>query len=105
MSTDLDLVLTKVENLTLDELLTVQEKIIRQVRTRTVPPTQPIPEPKKRVRLPHAYRRTAEEIEASLKAIFTPEELARMGQTDFSKIKIGPKSASEMLNEDREDRF
>ena len=49
--------------------------------------------------------RTREEIEALLATIFSAEELAAIGKTDFSKLPIGAKSLSEMVNEDREDRF
>jgi hypothetical protein len=30
-----------------------------------------------------------------------PEELAEIGKTDFSKFSVGPKSLSEMVNDDR----
>ncbi len=115
MSVNLEQVLSQVRNLGVSELLTIQETITQELRRKT-DPTQPVPDPTptveagatsapRRIHLPHAYRRTPEEIEASLAAIFTPEELAQIGTTDFSKLPIGPKSASEMLNEDREDRF
>jgi hypothetical protein len=104
MSADLELVLSKVENLELNELLMVQEKVLRQMKTKSsTAPSKGQSELK--VKLPHAYRRTPEEVEASLASIFTSEELKNTGKTNFDSIQIGPKSASELLNEDREDRF
>jgi hypothetical protein len=67
----------------------------------SVEQTQPI----RRVKIPGAYRPTAEEIEASLASIFTPEELAEIEKVDLSKLPTGLKSVTEILNEDREDRF
>ncbi len=107
MSVELDLILSNIKKLSVEELTTIQETVAAELRQQAesiLAPSQYKASPL-RIRLPHAYQVTAEEIEASLAAIFTPEELAQLGKTDFSKLPTGPKSASEMLNEDREDRF
>ncbi len=105
MNIDLDLVLAKVKGLSVSELLTLKETIqteLQQKQSEVEPAQAGQP---RRVIIPGAYRRSREEIEAQLATLFTPEEMAQIGKTDFSKIPIGPKSASEMINEDREDRF
>ncbi len=106
MSLDLGIILKQVENLSFDELLTVQEQITRQLRAKNPAPTvqtQTNNQPNRRLKIPGAYQPTAEEVEASLAAIFTPEEIAQIGKTDFSKFSFpaGSKSLSEMINEDR----
>lgn len=106
MSADTDLISEKVRNLSVSELLNLQQIIIEELRKKTgVAQNGEKSNSTGHVRLPHAYRLTREEVEASLAVIFSPEELARLGKTDFSKLANGPKSASEMLIEDREDRF
>jgi len=105
MSIDLDLVLAKVKGLSVAELLTVKETIqseLQQKQSATEPAQAGQPQ---RVIIPGSYRPSKEQIEAELARLFTPEELAEMDKVDLSKIDIGPKSASEMINEDREDRF
>ncbi len=59
----------------------------------------------RRIKLPGAYQPTAEEVEASLAKIFTPEEMVEMDKVDLDNLPVGAKSLSEMINEDREDRF
>lgn len=108
MSTELAEALKHIENLSFDELLTLQEQVTRYLRAKSrasVTQTQANNQPNRRVIIPGAYQPTPEEIEASLAATFTPEEIAKIGTTDFKKLSLGPKSLSEMVNEDREDRF
>src|SRR4051794_8107667 len=103
MSTELAEVLKHVENLSFDELLTLQEQVARYLRVKgRSSAIQTNSQPNRRVIIPGAYQPTAEEIEASLAATFTPEEIAQIGKTDFKKLSIGDKSLSEMVNEDRE---
>lgn len=105
MSADLSAVLTKLDELSFEELLTLQEQLTHRLKLKAPAPSQPVNQTSHRVKIPGAYRPTPAQIEARLAAILTPEELTRLGKTDFSKLPVGPKSASEMLNEDREDRF
>jgi len=108
MSADTDLILEKVRNLSISELLIVQETIIWELRQKTRSTSEPTPgraNGQRYIRIPGAYQPTREEVEASLARIFTPTELAEIGKRDFTKIDLGSKSLSEMVNEDREDRF
>jgi hypothetical protein len=99
MITDVQMILDKVSDLSVEDLLKVQQTVTFELQKKA-------PEkPSGRVHLPRAYRRTKEEVEAMLKALFTPEEYAEIGKRDFSKMKIEGKTFSEMVNEDREDRF
>lgn len=55
--------------------------------------------------MPGAFRITKAEAEETLAKIFTSEELANLGKTDFSQLPPLPKSITEILDEEREDRF
>jgi hypothetical protein len=107
MSADLDLITTKVVSLSVDELLTLQAQITDQLRHR-INPNKPLTTPAEReaiwakVSLP---KPTPEQLEADLAAMFPPELRAEFGKVDLRNKVIGPKSASEMVNEDREDRI
>jgi len=105
MSAKLELVLSEIKQLSLEELVVLQENLSLELRYKTQPPAQLQVQAGNRVKIPGAYRPTSEQVKATLAVLFAPEELARMGKTDFSKLPAGLKSASEMLNEDREDRF
>jgi hypothetical protein len=59
----------------------------------------------RKLNIPGSYRPTSEQIEARLRTIFKPEEIALIGTTDFNKVSFGSKSLSQMVIEDREDRF
>jgi predicted transcriptional regulator len=61
--------------------------------------------PARWVEIPGAYRFSPSEIEAELAEIFTPEELAEIAKTDLSNLPPGTKTVTEILSEDREDRF
>lgn len=101
MTTDVQMILDKVSDLSVEDLLKIQETVTSELQKKA---------PDKasrsgRIHLPRAYRRTPKEVEAFLRAAFTPEQYAEIGKRDFSKMKIEGKSFSEMVNEDREDRF
>ncbi len=109
MTSALSNVLNQLEQLSFDELLMVQEQVNRQIRTKPAVSTSQTTAPaSRRVQIPGAYTPTIEQIEASIAKLhssLTPEELAELDKTDFTKLPVGPKSLSEMVNEDREDRF
>jgi hypothetical protein len=122
MSQVLANLLSEVESLnSLDELFTLQERIISRIRTITNPngngnghaPAPVVPEsleetPTHRLVIPGVYYRTKEEVEAfsaSLKAMLPPQEQKNFGKRDFSHLVFEGKSTSELLIEDREDRF
>ena len=112
MTTELEDLVAKVKQLSPTELLTIQETITaelrRKITTNSNGETQRPDTPEEREAILRRYFRpqpTKEEIEASLKQIFPPEVLALMGHTDFDKLPAGTKSLSEMIIEDREDRF
>ena len=108
MSAEADLMMEKVTRLPVDELLALRARIDSELQQKNAPvalqPTTQTAVAPVADSHPLIYKRTPQEIEEFLAAIMTPEELARVGQTDFSQKYIGPKSASEMLIEDREDR-
>lgn len=112
MSAMLDHVLNEIKELSLEELLTLQRQLIDEVQTKAIPvtsepaalpsnPSQPI----RTLMVPHSYRRNPEEVEAALLAVFGPEQLAAMKDVDLTKLPPGSKTVTEMISEDREDRF
>ncbi len=112
MSTALSEVLDRLENLSVDELLTVQEAITKDVRQKLSSSSakkiiEDNNEVRHRVRIPGAYRPSAQQVETHLASVFTPEQLAQIAQTDVSDIKLPPgaKTTTQILSEDREDRF
>jgi hypothetical protein len=111
MSAILENILKEPEELTAQESLILLTRLSQHLQRKGLTElgkasvADPVGDQVGRVRLAHAYHRTPEEIEANLAAIFTPEEVALIGKTDFTKFNIGPKSLSQTLNEDREDRF
>ena len=110
MSANLEEVVSKVKELSSDELLTVQETVTAELRRKLPPkitPNQPHTTQEREALLNHYFmpRPTLEELKAGLDRIFPAHLRAQMGQTDFSKLPTGPKSLSEMIVEDREDRL
>jgi hypothetical protein len=111
MSSKLESMKSELSELSVSELLSLMEQLAAELRHKTTTngntkPAKTKVEPQVQgVRLPHAYRPTKEQVEASLNAIFKPEDLAQMGRTDFSKLPPLPKTITEYLSEDREDRF
>jgi hypothetical protein len=57
------------------------------------------------IEIPGAVRRSTDEIEAHLLAIFGSEKLAELKKVDLADLPPGHKTITEMLSEDREDRF
>jgi hypothetical protein len=99
MSTDLEEILERLENLTPEEFRVLEEKVKKGYRA---------PQQKNnRVPIPGTYRPTKEKVEAELKSIFTPEQLAEIARTDISNLVLPPgaKTTAELLEEDREDRL
>jgi hypothetical protein len=97
---ELDLILEKLDGLSWDELLTVQEKITSQLRLKIRPettvtaPNQPESPPPNAA--PETYQPTAiDEAEPDLSEIFTPEELAAMVEVDLSSLQPASKPPSE----------
>jgi hypothetical protein len=111
MSTLLDELRAKLEQLSVNELLSLQEQIIQQLRARTLTNgnghTVKTNSAYRHVDIPGVRHYTAKEIEAELAEIFTPEELAEINNTDPATLNLPPlpKSLAEMISEDREDRF
>ncbi|NWJ98601.1 MAG: hypothetical protein HXX20_22855 [Chloroflexi bacterium] len=109
MSIILERVLSEIKELSFEELLTLQKQIIDEVRTKAAPieatlstPTKPSLRP---LNIPEAYRRKPEEVEALLVAVFGSEQLAVLEKVDLSNLPPGSKTVTEMISEDREERF
>jgi hypothetical protein len=113
MSTDTDLIIEKVRYLSVDDLLRVQATIRQELELKTTPKSQ---KPKRarfsdtprKIVIPEAYQPSSADIEAELAQIFTAEELAEIAGTDISDIPVlplGAKTSTELISEDREDRF
>ena len=111
MSAILDQILNQIKALPLEELLTLQRQVIDEVQIKAVSATQIssgtlVEKPSRRpLVVPQAYRRKPEEVEAALLAVFSPEQLAAMKDVDLSNLGSGSKTVTEMISEDREDRF
>ncbi len=112
MSAMLDHVLNEIKKLSLEELLTLQRHLIDEVQGKVKvvlanPSSGTMPEkPTQRpLVVPQAYRRKPEEVEATLLAVFGPEQLAAMKDVDLSNLRPGSKTVTEMMIKDREDRF
>lgn len=103
LSPEAGLIIEQVRNLSVEDLLAVRDTIEEELQYKQPSAAQTA----STASSGHAliYRRTPEEIEAFLATIMSPEELAQVGKTEFNRKTIGPKSASQMLIEDREDRF
>ncbi len=104
---ELEILVEKIQHLSVRELLTLQEQIIAALRFKTNSSESEMSlnaviNPARRVE--GFYRPTVEEVEAELAEIFTAEELAEIANTDLSNLPQGTKSLSQMVNEDREDR-
>ncbi len=109
MSAMLDHVLNEIKELSLEELLTLQRQIIDEVQTKALPAapetvSTPAKPSQRSLVIPQAYRRNPVDVEASLLAVFGPEQLAAMKEVDLTNLPPGSKTVTEMINEDREDR-
>lgn len=96
-------VIKQLKEFSLDDLLTLQKELNGQIQVKSSAPT--ITGNKRLIKIPGAYQPSLAEIEASLAESFTPEQLAAMDAVDLANLPVGTKSLSEMVNEDREDRF
>jgi hypothetical protein len=112
MSSTLEMLLEKVEDLSVQELLSLQERITSQLKIKVSSngngQVKQQPElPPDYIDIPGVYRLTPEEARKGLEEIFTPEELAEIDAADPNDLKLPPlpKSLAEMISEDREDRF
>jgi hypothetical protein len=103
MATALADLLEQVEELSFEDLLTLQEKLTGQMRVKSSPTS--VSNGKRVIKIPGAYQPTLAEIEASFARTFTAEQLAAMDEVDLDNLPVGEKTLSEMVNEDREDRF
>ncbi len=111
MSAMLDHVMSEIKELSLEELLTLQRHLIDEVQVKVVPATQtssgtmPVKPTQRSLVVPQAFRRKPEEVEATLLAVFGPEQLEAMKDVDLTNLGPGSKTVTEMISEDREDRF
>jgi len=105
MSAKLELVLNEIKQLSLEELVLLLENLSLELRHKTQPSAQLQAQAGNRVKIPGAYQFSAAEIEAHLAAVFTSQELAEMEKTDLSNLPMMSRTSTEILSEDREDRF
>jgi hypothetical protein len=110
MSARLDPILERIDELSIEELWTLQERVINWLRTKTngngqVKKSEPTLAAD-HIKIPGAYRLTKQQAEAGLTYIFSPEELAQMETVDLEELKnrLLSKSLTEIISEDREDR-
>lgn len=109
MSSDLIEVLNLLGNLSVEELLTVQETITKDVQQKihsSSPSRSGDNAAAHQIVMPGIYTPNNEEIEAELAGIFTPEELAEMDGMDLNSLQLPPdaKTSAQLISEDREDR-
>ncbi len=117
-SVELEIWLSKVKEFSVSELLAMQETITQELKQKTanVPAPKPEPisapgrfgQPQRKIIIPGAYETTPAEVEAELAAIFTPEERAEMAKVDLINLPplpAGAKTSTQIISEDREDRF
>lgn len=107
MSGDLAIILSKVKNLSREELVALQEHVSGQLNaTASINKTQDKDkQATSQIHIAGAYQPRIEDIEASMAAMSTPEELAEMDRIDFDNLPSNGKSLSQMVIEDREDRL
>jgi hypothetical protein len=127
---ELELVLEKIEQLTLENLLTVQEHLTSQLRQKVLPTASQATdvtekqaqseqvavtqtegqaedeEPDRIYLYPGSsiFRYTEKGIRKMLERMFTAEELERFSKIDLSKLPKLEKTMAEYISEDREDR-
>lgn len=113
MSAESDWLQEKIHNLSLVELLTLQETITKELRVKIqkvakkevleIKPEQQ----KRQLVIPGTYKPTRKEIEKHLATVFTTEQLSEIEKLDLEKLHLPPgsKSSTELINEDREGRF
>jgi predicted pyridoxine 5'-phosphate oxidase superfamily flavin-nucleotide-binding protein len=106
MTASVERLINEFEGLSVDELLALLEGISKELRRKTGEKPEKVVL-SQQVIIPGAYQFSAEEIEAELAAAFTPQELAEIEIEDISNLTlpVGAKTTTEILSEDREDRF
>ena len=106
MSVILENILKELEELTAEESLVLLTRLSQHLQHSLKATTLGVTA-SRRVEIPGAYRPTAEQVTAHLKAVFSPEQLAEIEKVDLSNLKLPPgaKTTTEILSEDREDRF
>ncbi|NWJ97315.1 MAG: hypothetical protein HXX20_16145 [Chloroflexi bacterium] len=110
MTASVERLINEFEGLSLDELLALLDGLSKELRRKTGEKSTSTSEKvvqNRQVIIPGAYQFSAEEIEAELAAAFTPQELAEIETEDISNLTlpVGAKTTTEILSEDREDRF
>ncbi|NWJ97798.1 MAG: hypothetical protein HXX20_18610 [Chloroflexi bacterium] len=112
MSENLELMLRQFEGLSVDELLVLLEGLSKELRQKMVSNVTLMRPTSfgKRLRPEDIFlpKPSPAEIEADLAQLFTPEQLKEINQTDLNRLSPlpkGAKSLSELVIEDREDRF
>ena len=95
MTTELQEVLSKVDTLSKEDLKALQKHISEKLEQK--PSTIDLSK--------IGYRRSPEEIEAQLAEFLTPEELAAIDENVINEPLNLPKTLTEYISEDREDRF
>ncbi len=109
MSSDLQIVLAKVKALSGNELLTVLESVTTELRQKGITNGNTQPGSVAEDEGNEIYYATPQEVEADLIALFGAERLAQI-RTEITggilnNLPTLPKSLSEYINEDREDRL
>ncbi len=114
MSNKLEELGHELKELSVTELVSLIEQAAAELRRKTkdmpngngpVEASQTEDPVQRGVHLAHAYRPTKEEVEARMKRIFTPEELEEAAKVDLTQLPPLPKTITEYISEDREDRF
>lgn len=102
MKPKLEKILDEFEELSVDELLLVLDKLSNQLSLKlTSTHSANLITPKLKASDVFLPQETAGEIESSFNQFFTAQELAEMDKVDLSNLPTGPKSLSEMIIEDR----
>jgi secreted Zn-dependent insulinase-like peptidase len=106
MTASVERLINEFEGLSLDELLALLDGLSKELRRKTGEKPEKVGQARQ-VIIPGAYQFSAEEIEAELASAFTPQELAEIETEDISNLTlpVGAKTTTEILSEDREDRF
>jgi hypothetical protein len=95
MTSELKQVLSKVDTLSEEDLKALQKHISERLHQKD-----------NKVDLSKiGYRLSPEKIREQLSQVFSPEELAEATEDDFDEPLNLPKSLTEYISEDREDRF
>src|SRR5690349_8643543 len=103
MSNKLEELSEELKELSVEELTTLIEQASAELRRKAVADEQAqavqVEDESsiKGLRIPGLYRPTRAEIEASLKIIFKPTDLAQMGKTDLNNLPPLPRSITDYI--------